>query len=89
MMLIGNTAQTARRQLNIRKRGQVMKYARMIVEGVISDSPKDFKREKLLLQRAIDKGGDSVLITLDANNGDKTAYIVPTQYLKDLLNEPI
>lgn len=66
-----------------------MEYARMIILGVIADSPKDYKKEKLLLQRAIDKGGDSVLITLDGNEGEKTAYIVPTQALKDLLNEPL
>lgn len=66
-----------------------MKYARMITEGVVAESPKEYKREKLLLQRAIDKGGDSVLITLDGNEGNKTAYIVPTQALKNLVNEPI
>ena len=66
-----------------------MKFARMIADGVIADKPEKYKRGKLLLQRVIDQGGDSVLITADGNHGERTTYIVPTGYLIQLLDEPL
>lgn len=66
-----------------------MKYARAIVVGVVADTPKEYKKENLFLQRAVDKGGDSILITADKNEGERTAYLVPTEYLKQLLKEPL
>lgn len=65
-----------------------MRYARMIVKGVIAYPTFEYERKKILLQRAIDKKDDSVLITLDGNDGGETTYIIPTQALKDLFIEP-
>jgi len=66
-----------------------VKYARAITEGVIATGPKTFDRTKLLLQHAVDSGGDSILVTLE-NPGDETiAYIVPTVAMKMLLDEEL
>lgn len=66
-----------------------MKYARAIVVGVVADTPKEYKKENLFSQRAVDKGGDSILITASGNKGERTAYLIPTEYLKQFLNEPL
>ena len=66
-----------------------MKFARMLVAGVIADKPTEYKKEKLLLQRSVNEGGDSVLITASGNKGERTAYLVPTEYLKQFLEEPL
>lgn len=65
------------------------KYLRSVVVGVIADTPKEYKKGNLLLQRSVDKGGDSVLITASGNKGERTAYLIPTEYLKQFLNEPL
>ena len=66
-----------------------MKFARAITDGVICDKPTEFLRGQLLIQRAVDSGGDSILVTADGNKGERTAYIVPTAAIKRLLNEPL
>lgn len=66
-----------------------MKYARAIFVGVVADKPTEYKKENLFLQRVVDKGGDSICITLAGDKIQKTAYLVPTEYLKQFLEEPL
>ena len=61
----------------------------MIVNGVIADETQKYERVEILIQRVVDEGGDSTLFTMVPGEGDRIAYIVPTQYLIQLLDEPL
>lgn len=65
------------------------KIARILVDGVIGDEAQKYERVEILLQRVVDGGGDSVLLTMASGTGDRIAYIVPTKCLMQILDEPL
>lgn len=64
-----------------------MAHAAIKTDGVLCKSPTDYKRESLFLRRVVDKGGDSILVSLAEIEG--IAYIVPTAALRSLLDETL
>lgn len=86
MLTQPNNKMTMKR-LTKKKRGRRMKFARMIVNGVLADNTMNYNREELLLQRAVDEGGDTVLVTSNKNDGQ--AHIIPTSDLKALLEKTL
>lgn len=56
------------------------KYADVITKGAVSVNEKNAVIKKVVLQRAVDEGGDS--ITIIFNN---SACLLPTQVFKQLL----
>ncbi|GEM_PF-3504869 len=69
----------------VKKKKQI-KTSRIITDGIICKNQTEFERDKLLIQRAVDSSGDSVLITIDNDENEKISYMIPTAAMKMLLN---